>query len=255
MMSKDEFQRFVNEEADIRKEKAEKIMLHHSIDAGAIGVIPGLDLAVQKFVIQKYAMKKIGQIFGLDIDLIEEENSLAHKNADNDNNFTIITPETNFPNSKDKKLSNIVCSNNKNNNNKNDNNENSSYDDNDNKGEGLNFNKNEAFSKAGQYSSSGIGFGFASFITEEAGYISKAGQISGEIATNALKGISMSNLFIGSGIGIGTGFYFTKKHCEELIEKLYNYFKENIRKLSNCLDHQAVQYLILRAKNIFKFDK
>ena len=64
----------------------------------------------------------------------------------------------------------------------------------------------------------------------------------------------MSFVFIGSGIGIGTGFYFTKKHCEELIEKLYKYFKENIRKLSDCLD-QAVQYLILRAKNIFKIDK
>ena len=58
MMSKDEFQRFVNEEADIRKEKAEKIMLYHSIGPGAIGVIPGLDLAIQKCVIQKNAIKK-----------------------------------------------------------------------------------------------------------------------------------------------------------------------------------------------------
>ena len=56
IMSKDEFQRFVNEEADIRKEKAKKIMLYHSIGAGAIGVIPGIDLAIQKFVIQKNAI-------------------------------------------------------------------------------------------------------------------------------------------------------------------------------------------------------
>ena len=99
----------------------------------------------------KNAIKKIGQIFGLDIDLIEKENSLDNKNADNDNNFTIITPESNCPNSKDKKLSNIIFSKNKNNNNnKNDNKENSSYGDNDNKeegGKGSNINKNEAFSK------------------------------------------------------------------------------------------------------------
>ena len=66
------------------------------------------------------------------------------------------------------------------------------------------------------------------------------------MTSTAIQTISISFLFIGCGIGIGTGFYFTQKQCKELIEKLYKYFKENIRKLSNCLE-QAVQYLRLRA--------
>ena len=50
--------------------KAENIIKYHSIGAGAVGVLPGVDLAVQKLVIQKSATKKIGQIFGVDINLI-----------------------------------------------------------------------------------------------------------------------------------------------------------------------------------------
>ena len=53
-------------------------------------MIPGVDLAVQKFVIQKKASKKIGRIFGLDIDLIsKEKDSFNKEKANNDNNFTI----------------------------------------------------------------------------------------------------------------------------------------------------------------------
>ena len=210
-MKDKEFQNLIDKEADIRKMKANKILLYHSIGAGAIGIIPGLDLAIQKFVIQKSATKKIGQIFGLDINLIskEKENSLDTKNANNDNNFTIGNDKNN---KKDTKKHN-----------------------------------NEYYSKAGQYSSSGIAGIISAMTGEIANYANKVAQISGEIAFSTLKGISITFLFIGSGIGIGTGYYFTYKHCNELIEKLYKYFKENVHTLSNALE-QAVQYLEFRAK-------
>ena len=58
-MSENEFKRYIKEEANIRKKKAEKILLYHSIGAGIIGIIPGVDIAVQKFVIQKNATKML----------------------------------------------------------------------------------------------------------------------------------------------------------------------------------------------------
>ena len=73
-LSEDEFNRMVLEEADIRKRKAKKILIYHSVGAGAVGAIPGVDLTVQKLVIQKSATKKIGQIFGVDINIIPKYN-------------------------------------------------------------------------------------------------------------------------------------------------------------------------------------
>ena len=200
-MSEYEFKKFVEDEADIRKRKAKKILLYHSIGAGAIGAIPGVDLAVQKCVIQKNATKKIGQIFGLDINLISKEKDAFNiKNANNQNNFEIM--------------------------------------------------KGEKYAKAGQYSSSGIAIGSASILGDSVNIISTFGQITGEITLAALRAVSISFVFVGAALGIGTGYYFTKRHCEELIDKLYNYFLENVGTLSASL-LQAIQYLESRA-NYFK---
>ena len=201
-----EFRQLIDEEADIRKKKAEKILLYHSIGAGAIGLIPGVDLAVQKFVIQKNASKKIGQIFGLDINLIaKEKDSFNKEKANNDKNFAI-------ENDKEKDSS-------------------------------------EKYYKGGQYAAEGmgVGTGIGAGIGNAINVVSQAAQISGQIGLAALRGISITFIFIGSVVGIGTGYFFTYKHCKELIEKLYNYFKENIETLSNSLI-QAVEYLELRAK-------
>ena len=207
-LSDSQFKKLIKEEADKRKEKAEKILLYHSIGAGAIGTIPGVDLVVQKYVIKKNAIKKIGQIFGLDINLIsKEEDSFNIKNAHNKNNFQFI-----------------------NNNNK-----------------GNNNNKKEKFAKAGEYSSSGFAFGTASFFGESVNYINRITQISKKIVGTFLTRVSVTFLFVGSTIGIGTGYYFTHEHCKELIDKLYNYFLENIQTLSQSLII-AVEYLEIRAK-------
>ncbi len=64
----------------------------------------------------------------------------------------------------------------------------------------------------------------------------------------ALRGVSISFIFIGSAIGIGAGYFFMQKHCKNLINKLYEYFISNIRSLSNSLE-QAIQYMEYRANN------
>ena len=53
--------------------------------------------------------------------------------------------------------------------------------------------------------------------------------------------------FIGIGIGVTAGYYFTYDECQKLIDKLYDYFKSNIKELSNTLK-QAVVYLEYRAE-------
>ena len=211
-MNSEEYKKLIEEEADIRKKKAEKILILNSIGAGLVGAIPGVDLAVQKLVIQKQATKKIGQIFGLDINLIKKEEKWKNKNIYNDSNFEI---------------------NENNDNNKND--ESNSNND-------SNNNKKEIICKIA---------GFVSSITSNflsAGkYIGQFTQISTEITTTALRGVSISFFFVGMVIGITTGYYFTYDHCKKLIEQLYNYFKNNIKELSKSVI-QAQKYLELRSK-------
>ena len=108
-----------------------------------------------------------------------------------------------------------------------------------------NTNNSEKIARVGQFSISGIQFGLT--LTEIANYTGKLAPNSGEIACFALRAVSISFFFIGSGIGIGTGYYITYKHCKELIEKLYIYFKENIATLSDSIQ-QAVKYLELQCK-------
>jgi GTP-binding protein EngB required for normal cell division len=82
-LNKSELQKLIEEEAEIRKAKAKKVLIWNSIGAGLIGAIPGVDLAVQKLVIQKQAKKKICQIFGLDIDIILKEELFNNQNINN----------------------------------------------------------------------------------------------------------------------------------------------------------------------------
>ena len=54
--------------------EAEKILLPNKIWGAIVGILPLADLALQKFVIKKNAMKKVGEIFGFDSEFIDEEN-------------------------------------------------------------------------------------------------------------------------------------------------------------------------------------
>ena len=57
-METEEYKKLMKDEIDNRKKKAKKILIYNSIGSGLIGVIPGVDLAVQKYAIQKGATKK-----------------------------------------------------------------------------------------------------------------------------------------------------------------------------------------------------
>ena len=78
-LTKDEYEKKINEEADLRKKKAENVVKSHSIYSGIVGVIPFADMIVQHFVIKKSAATKIGQIFGIDLEIINNSNHLSNK--------------------------------------------------------------------------------------------------------------------------------------------------------------------------------
>ena len=108
-------------------------------------------------------------------------------------------------------------------------------------------NKKEKFATAGEYTSTGFVVGTASLFGEGVNYINEVTQISKKIVGSFLTRVSVTFLFIGSAIGIGTGYYFTNEHCKDLIDKLYNYFLKNIKTLSLSLII-GVEYLEVRAK-------
>ena len=59
------------------KTQANNILLSNKIWGSVVGVIPGVDWALQKFVIKKNAVKKVGETFGIDIKMINDK---VHEN-------------------------------------------------------------------------------------------------------------------------------------------------------------------------------
>ena len=85
-----EYKKLIEDEADIRKKKAEKILYLNSIGAGLLGGI-----AVGDSVIRKFALNKIGKIFGLNIDSILKDESFKDKDKNKDIEDDVIIHKEN----------------------------------------------------------------------------------------------------------------------------------------------------------------
>ena len=76
--------------------QAQRELLPNKIWGGVVGIIPFVDLALQKFVIKKNAIKKVGEIFGFDAKFIDEDNEREKKLKEkNKNNIGYNTPRLN----------------------------------------------------------------------------------------------------------------------------------------------------------------
>ncbi len=69
----------IEERAKILRERANDILLSNKIWGGIVGILPIIDYFIQKYFIKKNAAKKAGQIFGIDIKFIEDENEKKKK--------------------------------------------------------------------------------------------------------------------------------------------------------------------------------
>ena len=63
----------IEKKALILRAQAERLLLPNKIWGGAVGIIPFADWALQKFVIKKNVLKKVGEIFGFDIKFMDED--------------------------------------------------------------------------------------------------------------------------------------------------------------------------------------
>ena len=69
----------VEETALQLRAQAKSILLPNKILGAVVGIFPFADWALQKFVINKNAVKKVGEIFGIDAKFIDEDNEKEKK--------------------------------------------------------------------------------------------------------------------------------------------------------------------------------
>ena len=66
----------IDEQISILKERAYNLLFWNRIGGAIIGVLPGIDWLVQRYVIKYNTVKKIGQVFGINIKFIDEQNKI-----------------------------------------------------------------------------------------------------------------------------------------------------------------------------------
>ena len=214
-ISEEEFKKRIKEEAKLRKKRAAAIISRHKIGSAIAGIFPGGDYLANKFFIKKDAIRKAGQIFGFDIN--ELENSLKYqknKNEKEQNNLkssSSLLTEGNSLFSRPK-VSLKEEKNDKNNNN------------NDKKEEQKETDKSvKKYGYTAIYSSSVV-----SLSTSLPRFFFAAGGI-------ALFAVSLTFSFIGSAIGAGVGYYLMKRHCEDILDQFELLFIQNADQISNSL--------------------
>ena len=239
-----------------------------------MGIIPFADWAIQNLIIKQNALKKVGEIFGIDIKFIDEENEreikLQKENEDkiyytipglddNTNNSYVNGNELTKESTEYKVGKTVECTTKT--------------------GEfasgiaAANLAINSAarggqlLTEAAQYSAqaaqltqkvnnmSGVAK-FLDFFTktgstmakQAAELSSKAASSEAAAASSAAAGtlgkIASVGLFgIGIAIGVGFGGYTTHKFCEETLDKFVEYYKKNADKIKNSYQEAAEYFL------------
>ena len=254
--------------------QAQSILLPNKIWGATVGIIPFADWALQKFVINKNAVKKVGQVFGIDAKFIDEDNEKEKEMLKNqEDKIYYTTPGLTDDSSNSYIIGNKLTE----------------------QGKEYKIGKTaECIAHTGEYGGaiSAISFGvnaaskagrltaeaanFTSKATEITNSINNAGTLtkflnffsgassamakevaelsskaaSAEVAAteSALAG-TLGKVFgyglagVGIVIGVGLGGYFTHKFCEETLDKFVEYYKKNAGKLRNSYQDAAEYFL------------
>ena len=228
------------------REEGKDLLLSNKIGGGIVGIIPGVDWLLQKFVIKKNAAKKLGRLFGIDVKFVEENAKLAKKNS----------KKTTNPDSEESKSETIEGKETKDIKEKNTKNKadyiNSSIDEEQLaiKGEELTKesssyvigNSIKVGGEAGAYVGGGTSIGIG--ITEAASSASSG--IASAVGTT-LQIVGAGCFIVGALVGIALGGYFTYSYCEQLLDKFVNYYKENAEKIGNSYN-KAADYFNVKNK-------
>ena len=222
----------IEQQAKKLRLEAEDIILSNKVWGGIVGIIPGVDWLLQKFVIKKNAAKKVGRIFGIDVKFLEEEDE-----SKNSNKFKpeYITASIDTENLKMEVEGEDLIK------------------------ESTSYKVGNSFKVTGEaatYISGGAAVGtgilkastFAAETTVSAGSATaSATTVAVGVGSTALKAVGTSLFVVGAVVGVALGGYFTHKYCEELLDKFEKYYKENAQKIGNSY-RQAANYLIYQYK-------
>ena len=223
----------IKENAEKLRARGKELLLANKVWGGIVGIIPGLDWVLQKFVVKKNATKKLGQLFGIDVRFVEDnkkpekkkdqekekekgkrkrkkERKAPLKKAEyitkgiDDEQFTLKGEEL-IEDTKTEKVGNSV----------------------------------RITGEAGSYIGGGVAVGqgimrAASAIGQTtAEGVSTASSIAVGVGATALKVVGASFFVVGAIAGVSVGGYFTHKYCEDLLNKFVEFYKANAKKISN----------------------
>jgi GTP-binding protein EngB required for normal cell division len=226
-LTKDEFNERIKEEAEIRRLKAKDVLFKHRIGGGLIGMIPLIDWALQKYVIQKDAAKKAGAIFGFDITIYEKTQVIQIDKKDNNDSSEenikklMSEPKVVLNINKNEKSDNLLDNE--------DIKDEDNFDLNEYDLEQNKEKKKKSYTKKyGRYAVSAF-TGSVSFTTNAANFLTTT-------ASMTLIAVNIAFSFIGSAVGFGMGSYLTYQHCESLLDKFVELFIQNAKSLSNSLE-------------------
>ena len=209
--------------------QAEDILLSNIIWGGVVGIIPGIDWVLQKFVIKKNAAKKVGRIFGIDVKFVDEYQNKTKIKENIDKKKKIGKKENEIEeiiNSNiDKNALNLEI-----------------------EGDNLTYESNQykignsikVTTEAGAYIGSGVSLG--------SGIARASAEAAVETATLGLKLVGSGLIIGGVILGVGLGGYFTNKYCEELLDKFVKFYKNNAQRIDNSYQ-KAANYFLLENKN------
>ena len=205
--------------------QAEDMLRSNKIWGGIVGILPGIDWVLQKFVIKKNAAKKLGEIYGIDVKFIGENGNNINLN---DSKPEYITANI------DTELLNMEV-----------------------KGEDLlkettGYQVGNSFKVTGEAASYigggvsvGVGVARAASIAAESSssVASTATTIAVGAGATALTVVGAGLFVVGAVVGVACGSYFTNKYCNELINKFEDYYLNNAQMIGNSYN-QAAEYLL-----------
>ena len=90
-INEEEFEKKIKEEARIRKIRAKALISRHKIGSAIAGFLPGADYFANKYFIKKDAARKVGQIFGFDLQELEQSIKRQEIKKENLNNNKLHT--------------------------------------------------------------------------------------------------------------------------------------------------------------------
>ena len=220
----------VKKQAEKLRAQAEDMLLSNKVWGGIVGILPGIDWALQKFVIKKNAAKKLGEIYGIDVKFIDEEGNNINVNKSKPEYITacIDTEHLNMEVKGDDLIK-----------------ESTAY---------TVGNSFKVTGEAATYIGGGISVGTgiiraaaAAAETSSSAAQAAAASAAVTIGSTVLKVAGASFIVVGVVLGVGLGGFFTNKYCEELIDKFEDYYIKNAESIGNSYK-QAANYLLEQSK-------